>query len=92
VVPNSTGPERELYNKTTLVAERTCDMRLISCPPGVSSKSKEYRMKELRAVVSDDEFATLQPLAHDLEMSLEELMKRSRAAYMAQAEPALRDA
>jgi Ribbon-helix-helix protein, copG family len=46
-------------------------------------------MKELRAVISDEEFATLEHLAQDLGVSLEELMKRSLAAYMAQvqAEP-----
>jgi Ribbon-helix-helix protein, copG family len=42
-------------------------------------------MKELRAVVSDEEVATLEHLAQDLGASLEELMKRSLAAYMAQA-------
>jgi hypothetical protein len=47
-------------------------------------------MKELRAVISDDEFATLEHLAQDLGVSLEELIKRSLAAYIpqAKAEPA----
>jgi hypothetical protein len=45
-------------------------------------------MKELRAVVSDEEFATFEHLAHELGVSLEELVKRSLAAYLAQAEPA----
>ena len=47
-------------------------------------------MKELRAVISDEEFATLEHLAQDLGVSLEELIKRSLAAYLAQAkaEPA----
>jgi hypothetical protein len=46
-------------------------------------------MKELRAIVSDEEFATLEHGAQGLGVSLEELMKRSLAAYMAQvqAEP-----
>ena len=43
-------------------------------------------MKELRAVISDDEFATLEHLAQDLGVSLEELVRRSLAAYVAQAE------
>jgi len=42
-------------------------------------------MKELRAVMSDEEFATLEHLAQDLGVSLEELVKRSLAAYMAHA-------
>jgi Ribbon-helix-helix protein, copG family len=42
-------------------------------------------MKELRAVISDEEFATLEHLAQDLGVSLEDLMKRSLAAYIAQA-------
>jgi hypothetical protein len=47
-------------------------------------------MKELRAVVSDDEFAKLEHLAQALGVSIEELVKRSLAAYVAQAkaEPA----
>ena len=47
-------------------------------------------MKELRAVISDDEFATLEHLAQDLGVSLEELVRRSLTAYLAQAkaEPA----
>ena len=44
-------------------------------------------MKELRAVVSDEEFATLEHLAQELGVSLEELVMRSLAAYMAQANP-----
>jgi hypothetical protein len=42
-------------------------------------------MKELRVVISDEKFATLEHLAQDLGVSLEELMKRSLAAYSAQA-------
>jgi hypothetical protein len=42
-------------------------------------------MKELRAVVSDEEFATIEHLAQELGVSLEELMKRSLVAYIAQA-------
>ena len=47
-------------------------------------------MKELRAVISDEEFATLEHLARDLGVSLEELVRRSLTAYLAQAkaEPA----
>jgi hypothetical protein len=43
-------------------------------------------VKELRAVISDEEFATLEHLAQDLGVSLEELVRRSLAAYVAQAE------
>jgi Ribbon-helix-helix protein, copG family len=42
-------------------------------------------MKELRAVISDEEFAALEHLAQELGVSLEDLMKRSLAAYIAQA-------
>ena len=47
-------------------------------------------MKELRTVVSDDEFAELEHLAQGLGVSMEELVKRGLAAYVAQAkaEPA----
>ena len=47
-------------------------------------------MKELRVVISDEEFATLEHLAQDLGVSLEELVRRSLTAYVAQAkaEPA----
>jgi hypothetical protein len=47
-------------------------------------------MKELRAIVSDDEFAELEHLAQALGVPMEELVKRSLAAYVAQAraEPA----
>ena len=46
-------------------------------------------MKDLRAVVSDEEFGTIEHLAQELGVSLEGLMKRSLAAYIAQikAEP-----
>lgn len=43
-------------------------------------------MKELRAVVSDHEFAELEHLARALGVSMEELVKRSLAAYVAQAQ------
>ena len=48
-------------------------------------------MKELRAVVSDEEFAELDRLAQGLRVSMEELVKRSLATYVAQAkaEPAI---
>jgi hypothetical protein len=47
-------------------------------------------MKELRAVVSDDEFVELEHLAHVLGVQMEELVKQSLAAYVAhaKAEPA----
>jgi hypothetical protein len=47
-------------------------------------------MKELQAIVSDDEFAELEHLARALGLSMEELVKRSLAAYVAhaKAEPA----
>ena len=41
-------------------------------------------MKELRVKVSDEEFATLEQLAQALEVSVEELLKRSVAAYLPQ--------
>jgi hypothetical protein len=48
-------------------------------------------MNELRSVVSDEAFAKLDPLAQEPRVSLEELVKRSLAAYMAhvKAEPDL---
>jgi predicted Zn-ribbon and HTH transcriptional regulator len=58
---------------------------------GEASRSeKEHGMQELRAVVSEDEFVALEHLAQDLGVSLEELVRRSLAAYVAQAkaEPA----
>jgi len=45
-------------------------------------------MKELRAVVSDEEFTELDQLAQALGMSLEELLQRSLAAYVAQVKAA----
>ena len=47
-------------------------------------------MKELRVVVSDEEFAELEHRAQVLGVPLEELLKQSLAAYLAQvaAEPA----
>jgi hypothetical protein len=44
-------------------------------------------MKELRAVVSDEEFAILEHLAQALGVSLEELVLQSLAVYVAQAKP-----
>ena len=43
-------------------------------------------MKELRVEVSDEEFATLEHLAQALGLSVEEVLKRSIAAYLPQAE------
>lgn len=47
-------------------------------------------MRELRVVVSDEEFAALEQVAQAQGVPLEELLKRSLAAYVAQvqAEPA----
>ncbi|MGH8055882.1 MAG: hypothetical protein ACREOH_01405 [Candidatus Entotheonellia bacterium] len=42
-------------------------------------------MKELRAVVSDEEFAEFERLAQGLGVSMEELVKRGLATYLAQA-------
>jgi hypothetical protein len=44
-------------------------------------------MKELRAIISDEEFAALEHLAQELGVSLEDLMKQSLAAYITQVEP-----
>jgi hypothetical protein len=44
-------------------------------------------MKELRAVVSDEEFATLEHLAQEPGVAMEELVMRSLATYVAQAKP-----
>ena len=41
-------------------------------------------MKELRAVVSDEEFAELEHLAEVLGVPLEELLQRGVAAYLSQ--------
>ena len=46
-------------------------------------------MKELRATVSDEEFADLEQLAQALGITLEELLKRSLAAYLPQAKAEL---
>jgi hypothetical protein len=46
-------------------------------------------MKELHATVSDEEFAELEHLAQALGITLEELLKRSLAAYLPQAKAEL---
>jgi hypothetical protein len=46
-------------------------------------------MKELRVEVSDEEFATLEHLAPALGVSVEELLKRSIAAYLLQVQAEL---
>jgi hypothetical protein len=46
-------------------------------------------MEELRVEVSDEEFATLEQLAQALEVSVEELLKRSVAVYLLQAQAEL---
>jgi ribbon-helix-helix CopG family protein len=46
-------------------------------------------MKELQAIVSDDEFAELEHLAQALGVSMEELVKQSLAAYVAHAKAEL---
>ena len=43
-------------------------------------------MNELRVEVSDEEFTTLEQLAQALGVSMEELLKRSIAAYLPQAQ------
>jgi len=45
-------------------------------------------MQELRVVISDEEFVALERLARELGVSMEELVQRSLAASLAQAEPA----
>jgi hypothetical protein len=51
---------------------------------GTHHGAKEDRMKELRATVSDEEFAELEHLAQVLGVPLEELRRRSVAAYLMQ--------
>jgi len=46
-------------------------------------------MKELRVEVSDEEFATLEHLAQVLGVSVEEVLKRSIAAYLPQVQAEL---
>ena len=46
-------------------------------------------MKELRAMVSDEEFAELEHLAEVLGVPLEELLQRSVAAYLPQVKAEL---
>jgi hypothetical protein len=46
-------------------------------------------MKKLHVEVSDEEFVTLEQLARALGMSVEELVKRSVAAYLPQAQAEL---
>jgi hypothetical protein len=46
-------------------------------------------MKELHATVSDEEFAELEHLAEALGITLEELLKRSLAAYLPQVKAEL---
>jgi hypothetical protein len=46
-------------------------------------------MKKLYVEVSDEEFATLEQLAQALGTSVEELLKRSVAAYLPQAQAGL---
>src|SRR5216683_1110425 len=51
---------------------------------GTHHGAKEDRMKELRATVSDEEFAELEHLAQVLGVPLAELRRRSVAAYLTQ--------
>jgi hypothetical protein len=46
-------------------------------------------MKELRVEVSDEEFATLEHLAQTLGVSVEEVLQRSIAVYLPQAQAEL---
>jgi hypothetical protein len=50
---------------------------------------QEDTMKELRVEVSEEEFTTLEHLAQALGVSMEELLKRSIAAYLPQAQAEL---
>jgi hypothetical protein len=54
-----------------------------------TAAEQEYRMKELRITVSDEEGAELEHLAQALGVTLEELLKRSVAAYLPQVEAEL---
>jgi len=51
--------------------------------------AQEYRMKELRITVSDEEAAELEHLAQALGVTLQELLKRSVAAYLPQVKAEL---
>src|SRR5215510_16525210 len=57
---------------------------LASWGSGTHHGAKEDRMKELRATVSDEEFAELEHLAQVLGVPLEELLLRSVTAYLTQ--------
>ena len=48
----------------------------------VNLAEREHGMKELRIMVSDEEGARLERLAQTLGVTLEELLKRSVAAYL----------
>jgi hypothetical protein len=50
---------------------------------------QEYGMKELRIVVSDEEWAELEHLTQTLGVTVEELLKRSVAAYLPQVKAEL---
>jgi antitoxin (DNA-binding transcriptional repressor) of toxin-antitoxin stability system len=54
-----------------------------------TAAEQEYRMKELRIMVSDEEGAELEHLAQALGVTLEELLKRSVAAYLPQVKAEL---
>jgi hypothetical protein len=54
-----------------------------------TAAGQEYGMKELRIMVSDEEGAELEHLAQALGVTLEELLKRSVAAYLAQVKAEL---
>src|SRR5262249_52738906 len=57
---------------------------VLECWGGTHHNAKEARMKELRATVSDEDFAELEHLAQVLGIPLEELLLRSVAAYLTQ--------
>jgi hypothetical protein len=54
-----------------------------------TAAEQEYRMKELRITVSDEEGAELEHLTQALGVTLEELLKRSVAAYLPQVKAEL---
>jgi len=54
-----------------------------------TAAQQEYRMKELRIMVSDEEGAELEHISQALGVTLEELLKRSVAAYLPQVKAEL---
>src|SRR5215813_15445765 len=79
-------PLRMGYGRVSKVPRGTATERpVLECWGGETHYgAKEDRMKELRATVSDEEFAELEHLAQVLGVPLEELLLRSVAAYLMQ--------